>query len=153
MLNTDHFGAWAVMAAALTAGILALITLVKPAEAAFPGTNGRIAFVSNRLTATNPVPPGQSSPDYEIFTMRPDGTRIEQITFNDSSDFYPAFSANGSRMAWSSSKDGDFEIYVRFFFGGTPVVRRLTNNTNRDRQPVFSPDGSRSPLRATVRST
>ena len=143
MPNTDHFRVWAVMVAALAAAVLVLITLVKPAEAAFPGANGRIAFASNRETATNPVPPGQSNPDFEIFTMRPDGTRIEQITFNDSSDFYPAYSADGSRMAWSGSNDGDFEIYMRFFFGGTPVVDRLTNNTNRDRQPVFSPDGSK----------
>ncbi|RLE22645.1 MAG: hypothetical protein DRJ50_07330 [Actinobacteria bacterium] len=39
------------------------------------------------------------------------------------------------------------EIYVRDFFGGTPI--RLTHNTSVDTNPVWSPDGSRITLLST----
>jgi hypothetical protein len=40
----------------------------KPAEAAFPGSNGKVAFHSNRVTFINP------QGDFEVFTMNPDGS-------------------------------------------------------------------------------
>jgi hypothetical protein len=48
--------------AALVAGILVLMTLIDPAEAPFPGANGRIAFTSNRTG------------NFEIFQINPDGS-------------------------------------------------------------------------------
>ncbi len=58
--RTNRFGALAAIAAAtLAAGLsAALMGLVaEPAEAAFPGANGKIAFVSNRTTG-----PGVNNP-------------------------------------------------------------------------------------------
>ncbi len=108
----------------------------KPADAAFPGTNGKIAFASDRVTTGNPTG------DYEIFAMNPDGTGIEQLTFNAADDFYPAWSADGTWIAWTSEQDGNAEIYMRSYGGGDFfIVRRLTNNTADDRKPVFAPDG------------
>jgi hypothetical protein len=49
-------------AAALAAGLLALVG-TKPAEAAFPGTNGDIAFTSS-----------WDSNNFEIYSMDPDGS-------------------------------------------------------------------------------
>lgn len=141
MLNANHFGAWAVMVAALAAGILVLITLVKPAEAAFPGANGKIVFVSNRETATNPIPPSQSVPDREIFTMKPDGTNIQQATFNTAGDFNPAFSADGTKIVFVSSLDGDFEIYMADPNGAQQIP--LTNKSTSDSDPSFSPGGEK----------
>ena len=56
--------------AIVVAGGTAMVGVEEPAEAAFPGENGRIAFVSYRNTAAFPNPEG----DTEIYTMRPDGT-------------------------------------------------------------------------------
>ena len=61
---------------------------VEPVEAAFKGKNGRIAFASNRVTTENPTG------DFEIFSMKSDGTNIKQLTRNIASDFDPAWSAD-----------------------------------------------------------
>ena len=125
--------------AALAAGLLLVLVGNKPAEAAFPGTNDKIAFVSNRVTDTNPTG------DSEIFAMNPDGTGIEQLTFNTTSDHNPAWSADGGSMAWASHQDGNgfSEIYMRSYGGDFFITRRLTTNTTDDGNPAFSPDGSK----------
>ena len=45
-----------------------------PALGAFPGANGRIAFVSDR------------DGDYEVYTMNTDGSGVSQLTNNDTVD-------------------------------------------------------------------
>jgi Tol biopolymer transport system component len=102
--------------AALAAGpLLAVLAAVKPAEAAFPGTNGLIVFSSDRTTTANP------DGDEEIFTMKPDGTSVTQLTDNTGgenvfdfapSDFDPAFSADGTKIAFVSTRDRTQEIYT-----------------------------------------
>ena len=142
MLKVDHFRAWAVIVVAvvLAAGVLALVG-TKPAEAAFPGANDKIAFVSHRVMATNPTG------DSEIFAMNPGGTGIEQLTFNTTSDEDPAWSADGGWMAWASHEGGNgfSEIYTRSYDGGDGffIVRRLTTNQTSDSEPSFSLDGRR----------
>src|SRR5687768_16254329 len=84
MLRVNHIRELAVIVAvALAAGVLALLGASQKAEAAFPGNNGKIAFVSDRTTGL-----GVSNPtgDNEIFTMNPDGTGILQATFNTADD-------------------------------------------------------------------
>ena len=65
MLEVNHFRVSTVIlvAVVLVARALALVG-AKPAEAAFPGTNGKkIVFSNNRIATTSPTG------DYEIFTM------------------------------------------------------------------------------------
>jgi hypothetical protein len=59
-------------------------TLANPAEATFPGGNGRIALASNRTAGE-----GVDNPegDFEIFTMNQDGTGLTQLTQNAAFDF------------------------------------------------------------------
>jgi Tol biopolymer transport system component len=143
VLNANQFRVWAATVA-LAAGILVLITLVEPAEAAFPGSNGKIAFISDRTTGT-----GVNNPegDYEIFAMNPDGTGLEQLTSNTAADFAPAWSADGRKLAWTSQQDGNHEIYMRFPLsipgGDIFVTRRLTTNTAGDASPSFNHDGTK----------
>jgi hypothetical protein len=75
---------------AITLAIL-VATLARPAEAAFPGVNGKIAFKSSRITADNP------QGDYEIYSMKPDGTEIKPLTSNNWSDSDPDFCASTPR--------------------------------------------------------
>src|SRR5918997_3261775 len=79
-----------VMAAAVAAMMLAVVMAVgaKPAQAAYPGANGKIGFSSHRTTDTNPTG------DFEIFSMNPDGTGLAQLTDNTALDGSPSFSAN-----------------------------------------------------------
>jgi hypothetical protein len=51
----------------------------REAEATFPGTIARIVFDSTRTTGKGVYNPTE---DNEIFTIRPDGTGLKQITHN-----------------------------------------------------------------------
>ena len=102
-----------VLGAALAA-LVALAGTARQAEATFPGTNGKIVFVSDRTTGT-----GVDNPtgDNEIFTKNPDGTGLKQLTFNTTDDYYPVFSPDGTKIAYNSKGDsasnpqGEWEIY------------------------------------------
>jgi hypothetical protein len=71
------FGALTAAAGVLVAVgmLLTMVALVEPAEAAFPGQNGKIALVSGR------------DGDAEIYTMNSsDGTALDRLTSNPASD-------------------------------------------------------------------
>jgi uncharacterized repeat protein (TIGR01451 family) len=117
------------MGTALAASLLVLAT--RPAEAAFPGTNGKIVFASNRA-----APDG--STDYEIYVMNanaPEGTTNvpQRLTNNGRNDREPVFSSDGSKIAFS--RDGT--IWVMNADGSDQV--QLTSGS----EPTFSPDGEK----------
>jgi TolB protein len=56
-------------------------------------------------------------------------------------DMWPAWSPDGRRIVFVSTRDGDPEIYVMNADGTDP--RRLTATPGRDAHPYFSPDGAR----------
>ena len=55
----------------------------------------------------------------------------------------PAFDPDGKRIAFTSNRTGDYEIYiVDVTESGEPgKLRRVTNSEGRDTHPKFSPDG------------
>ena len=67
------------------------------------------------------------------------GISVTQLTRNTADDKYPAWSPDGSRIAFQSDRDGNSEIYV-MNADGTNVVK-LTSNTAEDWTPAWSPDG------------
>lgn len=103
--------------------------------AAFPGSNGRIAFSSNR------------DGDFEIWTMNADGSDPVPLTANAAGDRLPTWSADGSRIAFVSDRDGDSEIYVMNADGSDET--RLSNNGAVDTNPTWSPDGSKIAFNTT----
>jgi TolB protein len=154
------------------ATVLAVAATQKPAEATFPGKNGRMAFAL--------FPEGG---DAEIHTMRPDGSGLRPVTSNSTHDVRPAWSPDGTKLsftrheqilvkdmrsgrvvrltddagissfgsAWSpdsarlafdSNRDGDQEIYAMDSSDGGGV-KKLTDNQNHDVNPAWSPDGTR----------
>jgi Tol biopolymer transport system component len=133
MLEVNHSRVSAVIVAvALAAGALALVG-TEPAEAAFPGANGKIAFSSNRVTASSPTG------DYEIYTMDSGGTGVIQLTDNTADDIQPAWSSDGQRIAFATNRDGgNYEVYVMASDGN--LQSRLTDNLGFDLSPTWSPD-------------
>jgi Tol biopolymer transport system component len=80
--------------------------------------------------------------NYEIFTAKTDGAELRQLTFKPGLDNNPAWSPDGTRIAFSTNRDGNVEIYVMNADGGNPV-RLTTSPTAQDRSPAWSPDGTR----------
>lgn len=96
----------------------------------------RIVFMSNRIPDTT------HAVHYHIFTMNSDGSNVAQLTFEDSADSYnPAWSPDGTKIIFASTRDGNREIYVMDPNGANTI--RLTNNPAADEQPAWSPDGSK----------
>ena len=121
------------MCVALAAAILAAFLMVvlgtptKRAEAAFPGKNGKIAFVSGS----------------EIVTMNANGDNKSKLTNNDPHvyDIDPVFSANGRKIAFASERSGNGDIYT-MSANGTDL-KRVTTDESREGDPSWSPDGTR----------
>jgi Tol biopolymer transport system component len=73
--------------------------------------------------------------------MNADGSGQTNLTNNAAWDYGPAWSPDGSKIAFTSSRDGDSEIYVMNPDGSDQT--NLTNNAARDEEPAWSPDGSK----------
>src|SRR5215207_735348 len=126
-LVATTFGA-AVLAAC---GVVALLAVEEPAQAAFPGENGRIAYVFHLENGHN-----------EIYTMNPNGTDRKQLTDNSVYDTSPAYSPSGTKIAFASVQEGDVsKIYTMNANDGTNK-RNLSGSTD-GREPAYSPNGKK----------
>ena len=81
------------------------------------------------------------SGDEEIYVARADGSNIVALTDDATLDSAPAWSPDGTQIAWESTRDGgvDREIFVMDADGTD--VRQLTDNALHDEGPAWSPDG------------
>ncbi len=96
------------------------------------------------------------APDYDfklgvkgasrIIAVNVDGSNHTMLSLTNKtvSDMSPSFSPDGSKIAFSSLRDGSryWHIYV-MDANGTGGLLRLTNNNTNDGSPVFSPDGKK----------
>jgi Tol biopolymer transport system component len=123
------------VAAVLAACLLALVVRMEPSQAAFPGPNGKIAFISNRDSAFA-----------EIYTMNADGTNPTRLTNNETHDVSPTFSADGKKIAFSRENDPSIEdnnIWVMNADGSGQTDLNNPDILSKDEGPSFSPDGSK----------
>ena len=95
--------------------------------------------------------------------MNADGSNLTQLTNNPETDWFPTWSPDGSRIAFASSRDGDFDIYVMNVESEIDMmeddrsqvteedasnadgvkITQLTDNSHDDIYPMWSPDGSK----------
>jgi Tol biopolymer transport system component len=73
--------------------------------------------------------------------MNADGSDIRRLTDSPYQDLRPRFSPDGLRIAFTSHRDGNAEIYVMNDNG--TGLKRLTENEDRDDYPEWHPDGKR----------
>jgi hypothetical protein len=77
--------------------------------------------------------PGVEAQEKDVYVMRADGSHVRRLTDSPGLDEGPEFSPDGTKIAFSSSRDGQQEIYVIDADGSNP--RRLTDNPARDESP------------------
>lgn len=65
-----------------------------------------------------------------------------QVTSSSGLDLFPAFSPDGSAIAYSSDRSGRFELYVKQLSPGGRELA-LTSDGRENFEPVWSPDGGR----------
>src|ERR1700752_2703088 len=109
----------------IVAAIAAMLLATATADAAFPGRNGRIAFVRGVGPTFGPM----------ILTMKPNGSDVRKLTAGTS----PAYSADGPHIVFAVRRDGDSEIFT-IRANGTHR-RQITDDSVEDIEPSYSPGG------------
>jgi Tol biopolymer transport system component len=115
------------------------LALASSAQAAFPGANGKIAFIKETHVG--------GSTQRDIYTVNPDGTALTRLTTDElSSD--PVWSPDATKIAFHTLRHDpgcsfpcNSEIYVMNSDGSGQV--RLTNSPADDTGPTWSPDGTK----------
>jgi Tol biopolymer transport system component len=128
LIAWKHVKSWVVVA--LAGSCLAALALSAPAHATFPGGNGKIAFHTNR-----------DAGNFDIYTVNVNGTGATRLTTSGGEDLLPAWSPDGTKIAFVSTRDGNYEIYTMNANGTNQL--RITTNAIDDVQPVWSPDGTK----------
>lgn len=77
--------------------------------------------------------------DYELYTIKPDGTEPKRLTNSPGMDINAVYSPDGKQIAFTSNRDSNYEIYLMNADGAN--VRRVTNHPERDDFPCWTPDG------------
>jgi len=151
------------------AAVLAWVMCALPAQAAFPGENGRLAFRDGSVQASGlysvepgggaltPLGPGSApawSPDGtriafngpggQVWVMNGDGSGRTQLTTGFGGD--PAWSPDGSTLVFARDESYTECLTLRNLFrmgagGEAGGVTRLTDGDEDDRLARWSPDG------------
>jgi Tol biopolymer transport system component len=81
------------------------------------------------------------NPTWDIYAMNADGTDLMQLTKDPSNELEPAWSPDGTKIAFISDRNGqNFDIYVMNADGSN--VTQLTDDSANEFGPVWSPDGT-----------
>ena len=113
----------------------------------------RIAFTTKH--------PGEV--DYDIFTIRPDGTGLRRLTRSVGNDSHPAWSPDGEWIAFASARGGFKDEAVLHPYNPQPYgdlyvmradgsdLRQLTDNQFEDGTPTWIPTAPLQPSRVRTR--
>lgn len=85
-------------------------------------------------------------PSFDVFTAKPDGSDIKQLTNTPGYDAETTITLDGKKLVFTSMRDGDLDIYSMDANGKN--VRRLTTELGYDGGPFWSYDGKQIVYRA-----
>ena len=107
--------------------VISLFIQMHVATDGYPSRGSKIAFTSARHGS------------WDIYVMDDDGRNQKRITVHPETDRYPAWSPDGTKIAFVSNRNkGYIQIWVIDADGGNPT--RLTDGV-WDNNPDWSPDG------------
>jgi Tol biopolymer transport system component len=124
-----------ITAALMLASLVAFVATHTSARAAFPGTNGRIAFASKR--------DGRA---LDIYTISARGDDVKRLTEARRKNFSPSWSADGRKIAFVHKTNVDLAAccsQIRTMNADGTKNRSVTPKDSSDDSPAFSPDGRR----------
>ena len=116
-------------------GGVAALAVASPAQASFPGANGRIVFTSLA-----------EGPRYQLFDMNADGRRLRSLAGDANQEFQATYSPDGRRIAFArmpvgADPEDQAELWLMDDDGSHQ--RRVTFNRQPDYAPAWSPDGQK----------
>ncbi len=114
-----------------------------------------IIYASTHLADKDCPPPPDRSKGYvwklyktfDIFQAEPDGSNLRRLTTSDGYDAEATISPTGDKIVFTSTRDGDPEIYTMNLDGSDQ--KRLTFEKGYDGGPFYSLDGSKIVFRAS----
>lgn len=113
---------------------------VPDGRASFSANGMHIAFASGTVGSR------------DIYVMTANGQGLRNVTNTPNADEdWPEWSPQGNTVIFSSTRDGNFEIYTMDLDGG--ALTRLTFRPQDDKWPTYSPDGSRIAFQSDLGST
>jgi len=77
----------------------------------------------------------------DIWISSENGTDIQRLTVNKARDQFPRFSPDGQWIAFSSNREGNYDVFVVPVTGGEP--RQLTFHSADDNVVGWTPDGKK----------
>ncbi len=112
----------------------------------FYSDDHRVLYSSTFRHAPECPPPPDRSHGYvwplghlEIYTSKPDGSDLQQLTNNGAYNAESTLSPDGKRIIFTSTRDGDIDLYTMNTDGTD--VRRITSRIGYDGGAFYSPDG------------
>jgi hypothetical protein len=123
---------------ALPALLVAAALVPAPAEATYPGQNGKIFLGACAEPCSH----------YDIYSVNPDGSGLVDLTAGltgapgpPDDAFYPSVSGDGKRVVFGVDTQASSEIWIMDADGGNPL--QLTKDNLLDQEPSISSDGKR----------
>ena len=115
----------------------------------------RIIYSSTHMADSEcPAPPDRAKgyvwqlyDSFDIFSANADGTDVTPLTFSGKYDAEATVSPKGDKIVFTSTRDGDPELYVMDIDGSNQT--RLTFEKGYDGGGFFSQDGSKIVFRAS----
>ena len=77
----------------------------------------------------------------DLWVAGENGSGAQRLTDNQARDVFPRFSPDGNWIAFSSNREGNYDVYVVAATGGKP--RQLTFHSADDNVVNWSPDGKK----------
>lgn len=84
--------------------------------------------------------------EFDVYTAALDGSDLKPLLIGPGYDAETTIAPNGSRLAFTSVRDGDLDIYTANLDGSS--ITRITSTPGYDGGPFFSPDSTKLVWRA-----